>query len=285
MMLPQEAQDSLAALDPDFAMTCGFVPAPKRHAVQTLLAFYAHLIGIVYQARDPMLGEIKLQWWRDVFEGKRDQSEAQAHPLAQTVLETLVRHALPAHGLADMVDAVTDFLYAEPPEDLTALEYACGRIYSVLMRYASLILADGQDSGPAGLAGPAGVAYGLVRVLSDVPLMRRGSHVMIPIALFKQAGLDDTQFHTLRDREALQLLLQPLIELAHKRLDEFRADFKQLPPALRPAFAVMGLVGPRLERLHKDIKSPSYNPDTVFDDFGPLRQVFYQWRTAAFGRV
>lgn len=285
MMLPQEAQDSLAALAPDFAMACGFVPSPKRQSVQTLFAFYAHLIWIVYQARDPMLGEIKLQWWRDVFEGKRDQSEAQAHPLAQTVLETLARHALPAHGLADMVDAITDFLYAEPPEDLTALEYACGRIYSVLMRYASLILADGQDSGPAGLAGPAGVAYGLIKILGDVSLMRRGAHVMIPLALFEQAELDDTQLHTLRDKEAVQLLLQPLIDLASQRLDEFRADFKHLPTALRPAFAVMGLVGPRLERLRKDIKSSTYNPDAVFKDFSPLRQVFYLWRIAAFGRV
>ena len=115
--------------------------------------------------------------------------------------------------------------------------------------------------------------------------MRRGAHVMIPLALFQQAGLDDTQFHTLRDREAVQRLLHPLIDLAHQRLDEFRADFKHLPTALRPAFALMGLVGPRLERLRHDIKSPTYNPDAVFEDFGPLRQVFYQWRTAAFGRV
>jgi phytoene synthase len=284
-MLPHEAQDSLTEQAPDFALACGFIPHHKREAVTTLYGFYAHLLATVRQARDPMLGEVRLQWWQDVFNGKRPLGEVQAHPMATHVLGLMAAHELPLHGLADMVDAVTDFLYTEPPSDVTALEFTYGRIYSALMRYASLILADGQESGPPSLAGPAGVAYGLTQALCEVSLMRRGAYLMIPARLFAQAGLEPEQFHGLKDGRIIsERLLNPLHDLACQRLAEFRADFKNLPPPLRPAFAVMGLVRPRLARLEKTLHAKSYNPDQSFNDLGPLRQVLQLWQTAVFGR-
>ena len=284
-MLLQETQDQLADHAPDFALASGFIPAPKREAVQTLFCFYAHLLAILHQARDPMLGEIKLQWWLEVFEGKRAEGEVRSHPLAQQLIEILDAHHLPKHGLADMVDAMTDFLFEAPPEDMRALEFAFGRIHSVLLRYASLILADGQASGPAGLAGPAGVAYGLTLAIQNLALMGRGAHVLIPSSLLDEAGLDVQSFAGRRDADVFRKILRSLLALAEQRLDDFKIEFASLSQPLRPAFAVMGLVAPRLKRMKKAIEAQSFNPDEHMGDTGPLSKTFRLWQTAVWGRV
>ena len=64
-------------------------------------------------AREPMPGEIRLQWWRDALFGA-GPGEAAAHPVAAALRDVVVRYRLPPAALADLIDARAFDLYDEP---------------------------------------------------------------------------------------------------------------------------------------------------------------------------
>ena len=284
--LPQDALETLHAFTPDQGMACGFIPADKRDAILTLYAFSAEMQAVKWRTREPMMGEVRLQWWREALLGERPSAEVEAHPLARHVLQGLQHFHLPVSGLVNLVDCMMDDLYDDPPEDMTALELYCGQTVSVLLRYASLMLADGQEAGPADLAGPAGVAFALTQIVHDLPARLRGGRILIPATLFNDIGLEQSQVHSITDASQMRLLVSPLLDLAQKRFDEFKTQSSALPYNIRPAFALMGLVRPRLIKLRKAIDSPAYRPIEPFvESSGPLSKTVRLWMAAVWGRV
>ena len=59
--------------DKDRFVATLFAPAPRRRALHALYAFNVELARVRELAREPMPGEIRLQWWRDVLGGQRDR--------------------------------------------------------------------------------------------------------------------------------------------------------------------------------------------------------------------
>ena len=64
-----------------------------RDALFALYAFNLEIARVRDLAREPMPGEIRLQWWREVLSGERG-GEAAAHPVAAALRETLARHGI-----------------------------------------------------------------------------------------------------------------------------------------------------------------------------------------------
>ena len=74
--------------DRDRYLATLFAPAEHRDALFALYAFNVEIARVRDLAREPMPGEIRLQWWREVLSGERD-GEAAAHPVAAALRETL----------------------------------------------------------------------------------------------------------------------------------------------------------------------------------------------------
>src|SRR5215468_633023 len=60
---------SVRAADPDRYFATLFAPAPKRPLLLALYAFNAEVARIAETVREPMLGAIRLEWWRETAEG------------------------------------------------------------------------------------------------------------------------------------------------------------------------------------------------------------------------
>ena len=101
-------------------------------------------------AREPMPGEIRLQWWREVLGGER-QSEARAHPVAAALRETLMRYKLAASPLLGLIDARTFDLYDEPMATLADLqrygEQTDAAVFAMAGRNSRRRPADDDDAG------------------------------------------------------------------------------------------------------------------------------------------
>ncbi len=95
---------------------CLYAPAAKRDALYALYAFDHEVSRIGGAVREPMAGEIRLQWWREVLEGKRGE-EAAANPVSAALLTTIGGHQLPVSRLLAAVDAHAHDLYEEPLAD------------------------------------------------------------------------------------------------------------------------------------------------------------------------
>src|SRR5437868_7198846 len=90
------------AADKDRYLATLFAPERCRRALFALYAFNVEVARIRELAREPMPGEIRLQWWRDVF-SSGGGSDFRADPVAAALSATIVRHALPLHAFIDLI--------------------------------------------------------------------------------------------------------------------------------------------------------------------------------------
>ena len=71
-------------VDRDRYLAALFAPDDRRSALFALYAFNIEISRTRDLAREPMPGEIRLQWWREVLEGER-ADEAKANPVAASL--------------------------------------------------------------------------------------------------------------------------------------------------------------------------------------------------------
>src|SRR5471032_2200015 len=60
---------SVRAADPDRYFSSLFAPAPLRPHLLALYAFNHEVARVAETVREPMLGAIRLEWWRETVEG------------------------------------------------------------------------------------------------------------------------------------------------------------------------------------------------------------------------
>src|ERR1700754_3498634 len=108
--------------------------APRRRALQALYALNVELARVRELAREPMPGEIRLQWWRDVLGGV-GHGDVAANPVAAALREVVVRYRLPPKMLADLIDARGFDLYDDPMANLAELELYATRTSSALIQW------------------------------------------------------------------------------------------------------------------------------------------------------
>jgi 15-cis-phytoene synthase len=83
---------TLRETDRDRYLACLLSPAEKRGALAALYAFHAEIARVRDVIQQPLAGEIRLQWWRDLLDGKA-QGEASANPVAGETASALVQLA------------------------------------------------------------------------------------------------------------------------------------------------------------------------------------------------
>src|SRR3546814_1595731 len=81
--------DGMTPLDPDRTLALSYVPAKHRPAVEALWRLDAALGAVLAGGREPLIGQIKLVWWRDALE-KLDRERAPAEPVLRAVAEHVV---------------------------------------------------------------------------------------------------------------------------------------------------------------------------------------------------
>ena len=64
--------------DRDRYLASLFAPAGPRDALFALYAFNVEIARVRELAREPMPGEIRLQWWREVLAGERESEARRA---------------------------------------------------------------------------------------------------------------------------------------------------------------------------------------------------------------
>lgn len=72
--------------DPDRYFSVLFAPKEARLYLMALYAFNYEIARVGENVREPMMGEIRLQWWRETIEGAR-AGNPRAHDVAQGLAE------------------------------------------------------------------------------------------------------------------------------------------------------------------------------------------------------
>jgi 15-cis-phytoene synthase len=280
---PTAAYDfSMTALrdsDRDRYLACLLSPPNKRGPLSALYAFHAEIARIRDVARDPLPGEIRLQWWRDVLGDPRGTS-GEGNPLAEALLTCVQAYQLPVSVLQDMIDARIFDIYDDPMESRSSLEGYAGETASALIQLASLILDPAHAQQSASAAGHAGVAQTIAGLLLLLPLHRRRGQVYLPAELLAATGLDRDAFLAGQDEDAVTGAIRAFAGLGRDYLAKARADAKEISAANRFAFIPLALAEPVFagaERAGSKLFEHSIVPSQ-------WRRQWWMWKAARSGR-
>ena len=205
--VPRSNQDiclaTLRETDRDRYLACLLSPEDKRRPLTALYAFSAELARIRDLVHEPLPGEVRLQYWRDLLEGQ-SRGSTEANPVAAELIDVIETYRLPRTTLVNMIDARVFDLYDDPMEDRNAFEGYAGETASALIQLASLVLSSEKAAQSAVGAGHAGVAQAIAGCLLLMPLHRRRGQLYLPLDILNAVGLDRAAFLEGKDRERIQ---------------------------------------------------------------------------------
>lgn len=231
--------DEVRRLDHDRFLSLLFAPSSKRPALVALYAFNAEIARIREAVSEPMLGQIRLQWWRETIEAL-EAGEARGHEVAIALSTTRTIAPLPASKLMTLIDARERDLDETPFEDMAALEAYAEATSSSLMTLAATVLAHPQlDAvGKASAAiKSAGIAYALTGLLRALPLHASQGKLYLPLDLLRAHDIDPHRIFAGEMSEGLRFAIAEIAARARVLLVKARrcgAD-RSILPALLPA--------------------------------------------------
>ncbi len=232
--------------DRDRYLAALFAPAEHRDALLALYAFNIEIACVRDLAREPMPGEIRLQWWREALAGERD-AEAAAHPVAAAVRAALARYGLSVDPLQGLIDAHGFDLYDEPMASVNDFdEYAAatrGAVFAVAAAMLGGLTPDIQT-----ICRHAGIAYAVAGVLASLPMHAARRQLYVPLELLGRHGVVPEAVFAREDSANVRAALRDLWGHAHAHLAAARAALRGIPPAALPAFLPAATVGAALQR-------------------------------------
>ena len=166
--MSEDLDDLIRRVDPDRWLSSRFVANASTRADVIALYAYDHELARAPQvASNPLLGEIRLSWWREVLDEAFDGRPARPHPTVQALVGVIARRGLSRGPLEAMIDARYRELDATPMTELEALDWArdCGGQAAAVA--AEILDADGH----AEFALAAGSAWALSYRIREAPAL------------------------------------------------------------------------------------------------------------------
>ncbi len=152
------------ASEPDRYLAALLAPRQARAGLIALAAFLGEVARIPVLVREPMMGEIRLQWWRDVIAETR-AAGATGSPVADALLVAIERHALPRDLFIAILEARSRELDPDFPATEQDLEDHLRDTEGAAFRLAARVLGAGESAATDELLNAAGQCYGRVCLL------------------------------------------------------------------------------------------------------------------------
>ena len=235
--------------DRDRFTTVLFAPADRREALFDLYAFNLEIARVRELVREPMLGRIRLQWWRDSLDKVYAGADG-GSPLARSLGEVIVRHSLARAEFESLLSARELDMDDEPPADLPALEAYAEGSSATLTRLALTVL-GGEGAGAMAAARHVGIAWALTGLLRAVPFHAAQRRLYLPRDLLDRHGVDINQVLAGKGGEGLALVAGAVAAEARRHLAEARSLRRSVPKPALPALLTAPLAEGYLAGLAK----------------------------------
>jgi len=250
-------------------MTALFAPEERRDDLFALYAFNYEIARVREITSEAMLGQMRLQWWRDSLEGIYSGGAIRRHEVVEPLATAIRRHNLDRSALERLIDAREADLAAEQPRTLGELIEHCRRTSSDLLLLALDVLGARQADADETVK-EIGIAYALVGLIRALPFHLRSRRVYLPADLMAEAGLKLGDLLELRRTPEVRAAVERMALAASDYLRKGREPWdipKSAMAALLPA-TLAGIHLRRLARVGYDPLDPSLAKPVAF---APLR--------------
>lgn len=267
---------TLRELDRDRYLACLYLSPDLRRDAGAIYAFGAETARIAELVSEPMPGEIRLQWWREVISQDRDHGN---NDIADALLAVIERHNLPRQTFLAYLEARKFDLYNDPMPDRTTLEAYCGETNSALLNLIALCAGANPEKSLANACGHAGVAIATAQLVKVTAAFNLRHRIYVPQDILTATGLTSEDWLSDVPDQRHMNAVAAMIALTRDHYQSAVSAIKNLDKPLMPIFLMLATVPATLDRieksgvrLFKEIAEP-----------GPLRRQWLMWRTSMFG--
>jgi 15-cis-phytoene synthase len=263
---------AVRSADKDRFLSSLFAPATRRGSLFALYALNLELAAVRERVREPLAGEVRLQWWQEIIAGTRSEP---GNPVALAVMTLLANRELPPDPLLRMIDARRRDLYRETMATMRELEdYAVGTT-SMLVEAAMHVLNTPHEE-HVRLAASAGVVAGITGALRNFAFDAARGKVYVPDDILQRCGTKRDDILAGRATPEVRAALNELQSHVQRRLREIRPGLGRLREKLVPALLPLALVPAYLDRMERK----DYEPFRTPVDVPQWRKQWLLWRAA-----
>ncbi len=255
--------------EPDRYLAGLLAPRAACADLIALAAFVGDVARIPLTVSEPMMGEIRLQWWRDALVTLRNGT-ATGNPIADAVGAAIRARALPEALFLNIIEARSRDLDAQAPLSGAAVDTYFNDTEGAAFELAAHVLGVNGQPGVPELMSAAGQAYGRVRLLRSLPATLAKGRVPAPLEGALAGPDGDWVAGT-----------APMRHSVIRWLREARRLAGTAPQAALPAILPLALVEPYLAALER--QGPNIVRQTA--DISPLRRIWRLWRASTLGRI
>ena len=216
-----------------------FAPEAVRPDLVALYAFNYEVAKTAETVRNPVAGQIRLQWWRErveeIYSGKPARTE-----IVTALANAVARHGLERSLFEDLIDARECDLDPAPFADLPRLEAYADTTSGNLMRLAARVLGAGETLDEN--AREAGIAYAMTGMLRALPFHAPRGHIAQPADEMARAGVAPDQILRGRMSPNIAALIARMSDIARAHYQRVTRPERRYLPAILPAALVPAFI-------------------------------------------
>ena len=242
--------EQVRRFDRDRYMAALFAGGGTRTDLLALYAFNLELAKIREVVREPMMGLIRLQWWRDCI-AEIYAGNARRHQVAQPLAAAVARRGLPRESFERLIDSREADMDGGAPADLAALGAYAESTGGTLLELATRIVMDSAKvTAPVlSAARDLGTAWALIGLVRAIPFHARAKRVYVPLALTADAGVAVDDLFELRPGPGFAAAVGHICGEAGRLMAKAQAALPRPPRATFPVFLMAVLARRHLASL------------------------------------
>lgn len=265
--------DEVRRLDHDRYLTTLLLPAAQRADTLALFAFNLEVARTREIVSEPILGQIRLQWWRETIAGIYDGTPRE-HPVVAALADACQRHHLDRTMFETLIDAREADLDDAPPPDLNTLEAYAGDTSGRLSEMGMVVLGGGEEARRSALE--VGTAWGLVGLARAVAFHAQSQRIYIPENLLTAYEVERRRVFDLKPTAGLDAAVRRIVERAEALLDAARTRRPSITKPQRRGLLLATLADRHIAHMRKAGFDPFAFP--ADDPTGPIRITWNAWR-------
>lgn len=247
-------------------------PRAVRPDLIALAAFAGEISRIPVMVSEPMMGEIRLQWWRDALAAGRGGVRS-GNPVTDAFAAAIRRHDLPQALVERVIDSQLALLEPQPFSDEAELRSHLASQDGTLFHLAARMIDRAAAAQAATWIDQAAIAYGLARTAVEFSAVAVQGRTLLPASLAAEFGLEHAAAIA-RSPEAAERVLARISDLALDAYRDAAGRRRHQPAAPRLACLSLAMVVPYCARVRQLGSRAATEPVEIT----PFVRVWRLWR-------
>ncbi len=248
--------DQVNQYDHDRYLCIMLAPRNRRDDLFALHGFNCEIASIRSHVNETLLGQMRLQWWRDIIHNSKPDNPRPAGT-AGLLYHIICRHGLAKQHFLDLLEARGDDLNDNPPPTLDSLVDYCAATSSTLVQLSLDMLSGSPSQKISPAAYHCGVAWalsGIIRSMAYQLAHPSQARCMVPMDMQRKTGIDLSDLSGLtteHELKALRDIVRSLATRANEHLQHARQASKNQPRSTIAALLSVPLASHYLGRISK----------------------------------